>query len=121
MKETDYREAYERECQKCADLTGRLADLADRYANLEMENEDLKWRLDRIKGNPLWKLSRPLRAVARFCLRQFDRLRNCGGIRGVFQKLAYKRRERKPGSSSAQQAFPPPPRLRPSGRLCSPG
>ena len=108
MKETDYREAYERECQKCADLTGRLADLADRYANLEMENEDLKWRLDRIKGNPLWKLSRPLRAVARFCLRQLDRLRNCGGIRGVFQKLAYKRRERKARQQFGTASFPSP-------------
>ncbi len=108
MKETDYREAYERECQKCADLTGRIADLADRYANLEMENEDLKWRLDRIKGNPLWKLSRPLRAVARFCLRQFDRLRNCGGIRGVFQKLAYKRRERRARQQFGTESFPSP-------------
>ena len=108
MKETDYREAYERECQKCADLTGRIADLADKYANLEMENEDLKWRLDRIKGNPLWKLSRPLRAVARFCLRQLDRLRNCGGIRGVFQKLAYKRRERRARQQFGTASFPSP-------------
>lgn len=46
MEEMDFREAYEREHLKCADLAGRIADL-------EAKNEELEWKLNRIKNNPL--------------------------------------------------------------------
>ena len=46
----DYREAYEREHEKCADL-------ADKIVVLESEKEDLQFKLDRIKKkcNPLFR------------------------------------------------------------------
>ena len=44
----DYREAYEREHEKCADL-------ADKIVVLESEKEDLQFKLDRIKKNKFWK------------------------------------------------------------------
>lgn len=52
METMDYREAYEQEHLKCADLAGRIADL-------EAKCEELEWKLGRIKNNPLWKLSKP--------------------------------------------------------------
>ena len=55
MEEMDFREAYEREHLKCADLAGRIADL-------EAKNEELEWKLNRIKNNPLWKASKIGRA-----------------------------------------------------------
>ena len=42
MEQTDYREAYEQEHLKCAELAGRIADL-------EAKNEELEWKLNRIK------------------------------------------------------------------------
>ena len=87
MKETDYREAYEREHLKCAELAGRIADL-------EAKSEELEWKLNRIKNNPLWKLSRPARSGMHWVIRQRDRLSNCGGPRGVLHKISYKKRER---------------------------
>lgn len=40
--EINYKEAYEREHEKCADL-------ADKIVVLESEKEDLQFKLDRIK------------------------------------------------------------------------
>lgn len=101
MGETDYREAYEQEHLKCADLAGRIADL-------EAKNEELEWKLNRIKGNPLWKASRPARDVLHWVIRQRDRLRNCGGPRGVLSKVAYKKREREAMKQFGTESFPTP-------------
>ena len=46
--EINYKEAYEREHEKCADL-------ADKIVVLESEKEDLQFKLDRIKKNKFWK------------------------------------------------------------------
>ena len=99
MGETDYREAYEQEHLKCADLAGRVADL-------EAKNEELEWKLNRIKGNPIWKLSKPARNGIHWAIRQRDRLRNCGGPRGVLQKIAYKKREREAMKQFGTRSFP---------------
>ena len=101
MEETDYREAYEQEHLKCADLAGRVADL-------EAKNEELEWKLNRIKKNPLWKLSKPARDVIHWVIRQRDRLRNCGGPRGILLKAAYKKRERQAMKQFGTESFPSP-------------
>lgn len=93
------QEAYEREHLKCAELASRIADL-------EAANEELSWKLDRIRNNPLWKLSKPLRDLMHWLIRQRDRIRNCGGIRGVFRKLGYKKRERAVMGSYGTESFP---------------
>ncbi len=98
---TDYREAYEQEHLKCADLAARVADL-------EAKNEELEWKLNRIKKNPLWKLSKPLRSCVHWLIRQKDRLANCGGPRGVLHKLDYKKRERKAMRQFGTESFPSP-------------
>ena len=100
-KGTDYREAYEQEHIKCADLAGRIADL-------EAKNEELTWKLNRIKKNPLWKASKPARNLVHWAIRQKDRLGNCGGPRGVLQKLDYKKREREAMKQFGTESFPSP-------------
>ena len=103
MAETDYREAYEQEHLKCADLAARVADL-------EAKNEELEWKLNRIRKNPLWKLSKPLRSCVHWLIRQKDRLSNCGGPRGVLHKIDYKKRERKAMQQFGTESFPSPER-----------
>ena len=49
-EEKNYQEAYEKEHIK-------TADLAERVAVLEAKNEELNFKLSRIKNNPLWKAS----------------------------------------------------------------
>ena len=61
--EINYKEAYEREHEKCADL-------ADKIVVLESEKEDLQFKLDRIKKNKFWKATGPARSVIHFAQRQ---------------------------------------------------
>ena len=95
----DYREAYEKEHVKNADLTGRIADL-------EAKNEELEYKLSRIKNNPLWKASKPARSVMHYCIRQKTRLTNCGGPRGILAKLDYKKREKRAMRQFGTDSFP---------------
>ncbi len=103
MDEMDYKEAYENEHLKCADLAARIADL-------EAKNEELEWKLGRIKKNPLWKMSRPLRGFVHWLIRQKDRLVHCGSIKGVIHKLNYKKQEREAMKQFGTESFPSPER-----------
>lgn len=99
METIDYKEAYEKEHIKCADLAGRVAEL-------EEKNEELNFKINRIKNNPIWKMSAPLRKVMHYCIRQKDRLRNCGNLRGIWAKVKYKRRERAAMERYGTASFP---------------
>lgn len=98
-EEKNYQEAYEKEHIK-------TADLAERVAVLEAKNEELNFKLSRIKNNPLWKASAPLRRGMHFVIRQRDRLKNCGSIRGVLAKLDYKKIERRAMARYGTESFP---------------
>ena len=97
----DYRVAYEKEHLRNADLAGRVADL-------EARCDDLDFKLSRIKNNPLWKASAPLRRGMHFVLRQKTRLKNCGNLRGVVAKLKYKKIEREAMENYGTKSFPTP-------------
>ncbi len=101
MSDLEYRDAYEKEHLKCADLASRVAEL-------EAKNEELTWKLNRIKNNPLWKASKPARNVMHWAIRQKDRVANCGGVKGVFAKVAYKKREREAMKQFGTESFPTP-------------
>ena len=98
-KAFDYQDAYEKE----QNIT---ADLACRVAELEEKNEELQFKLDRIHNNPLWKASKPARNVMHLCIRQVNRLKNCGGVRGFFAKLDYKKREKAAMRHYGTESFP---------------
>lgn len=98
-KEIDYREAYEKEHLRNADLAGRVADL-------EAKCDDLNFKLNRIKSNPLWKMSAPLRRCMHFVLRQVSRVKNCGNLRGILSKLKYKQIERQARENYGTKSFP---------------
>lgn len=97
----DYKDAYEKEHLRNADLAGRVADL-------EARCDDLNFKLSRIKNNPLWKASAPLRRGMHFVLRQKTRLKNCGNLRGVVAKLKYKKIEREAMENYGTKSFPTP-------------
>ncbi len=97
--EIDYKEAYEKEHLK-------NAALAERVAELEDLNGDLQFKIDRIKKNPLWKASKPARDVMHAAQRQMQRLKNCGGLKGVAAKIDYKKREREAMKQFGTASFP---------------
>ena len=99
MSDMDYKELYEQEHIKCADLAGRIADL-------EGKNEELEWKLNRIKKNPLWKMTGPLRKGMHWAIRQRDRVKNLGGMKGVIHKIGYKKREHEAMKQFGTASFP---------------
>lgn len=100
-EDINYQEAYEKEHLRNADLAGRIADL-------EAKCDDLTFKLNRIKNNPLWKLSSPLRRGMHFFLRQRTRLKNCGNLRGIIAKLKYKKIEHQAMERYGTKSFPTP-------------
>ena len=98
-QEMDYQKAYEEEHLRNADLAGRVADL-------EARCEELNFKLNRIKENPLWKLSAPLRKCMHWGIRQITRIKNCGSVRGIISKIKYKKRERQAMEQFGTRSFP---------------
>ncbi len=95
----DYKQSYEEELE-------RNAFLAERIAELEEEKEELSFKLNRIKNNPLWKASAPARKAMHFCIRNAKRIKNLGGPRGILMKLDYKKREREAMKQYGTKSFP---------------
>jgi glycosyltransferase involved in cell wall biosynthesis len=98
-EELDYKAAYEREKLKTADLAQKIAELEDK-------NQELEFKLGRIKNNPIWKASTPARNAMHWVIRQRDRVRNQGSLRGVVAKIKYKQIERKAMTHYGTESFP---------------
>ena len=99
MSDIDYKSAYEREKLKSADLASRIAELEDK-------NQELQFKLDRIKNNPIWKLSTPFRNAMHWVIRQKDRIKNQGSLKGVIAKIKYKKVEKKAMTHYGTESFP---------------
>lgn len=94
-----YKEAYEQEKARAASLSGRLADAKN-------EADNLQFQLDRIKNNPVWKASKPLRAGMHWGLRNYRRVRNLGGPRDIARKLRQKKMEQEAKKLHGTASFP---------------
>lgn len=95
----DYKEKYDEELE-------RNALLAERIAELEEEKEELTFKLNRIKTNPVWKASAPARKAMHFVIRNTKRIKNLGGPKGIVRKLDYKKREREAMKQFGTKSFP---------------
>ena len=98
-EEINYKEAYEREHLKSAELASRVAEL-------EEKNDLLEFKLNRIKTNPLWVHTAGHRKIMHAGIRQVNRVKNCGGIRGVLAKIDYKKREAEAKKQFGTESFP---------------
>lgn len=96
-----YKQAYEQEKARAASLAGRLADAKN-------EADNLQFQLDRIKNNPVWKASKPLRQTMHWGLRNYRRLRNLGGPKGIVRKLKQKKIESEAKKLHGTASFPTP-------------
>ncbi len=94
-----YRLAYEKEKKKNTELAAKLAQT-------QAEAEDLDFQLKRIKNNPLWKISRPLRGIMHWMIRMKDRLMRLGSPKGVTRKLHSKMIEKQALRRYGKASFP---------------
>lgn len=94
-----YRLAYEKEKKKNTDLAAKLAQ-AQSLA------EELDFKLKRIKNNPIWKLTKPLRDVMHWMIRMKDRVGRLGSPRGIARKLRSKMIEKRAMRQHGKASFP---------------
>lgn len=94
-----YKEAYEREKKRNAELTDELADAVAKYTQVSDH-------LNRIKSNPFWKLSTPFRKVMHFFIRNYQRLAAHGNPRGIAHKLKSKWIEKRAMRQHGKKSFP---------------
>lgn len=99
MTDMDYKEAYEKEKERCAYL-------ADRLSQVEGERDVLQAKLDFIHNSAFWKMSKPFRRVIHFCMRQAARARRVLHPRDLVKKLRYKKRERQASLQFGTASFP---------------
>ena len=97
----EYKEAYKEEKRKNVILAGRLADAV---AHAEEKDREIK----RIKSNPFFKASKPLRVVMHWGIRQKNRIKNLGGMKGIARKLSSKKIELAARKQHGTLSFPGP-------------
>lgn len=94
-----YRLAYEKEKEKNTELAAILAQA-------QSQADDLDFKLKRIKNNPVWKASKPLRSVMHWTIRMKDRIVRLGSPKGIARKLRSKMIEKKAMKQHGRASFP---------------
>ena len=82
-----YRELYEKERAKNQELSSKLADV-------EAENADLTYKLDKVRKSKLWKCMYPFRLVFSHLKNLAERIRRYGSIKNLLAKIKSKKIER---------------------------
>lgn len=94
-----YKDSLKEEKQKNAMMASRLTEMQEKV-------NDLDFKLKRIKNNPVWKASKPLRVVMHFFIRTYHRMKGCGDIKGIAHKIKNKMQDRKAMRKHGTASFP---------------
>lgn len=94
-----YKDSLKEEKQKNAMMASRLTEMQEKV-------NDLDFKLKRIKNNPVWKASKPLRVVMHFLIRTYHRMKGCGDIKGIAHKIKNKMQDRKAMRKHGTASFP---------------
>ena len=94
-----YKKVLEEERYKNVLLSSKLAGAV---AEVNAKEAQIK----RIKNNPMWKASKPLRSCMHFAIRQKDRIKNQGGLKGMARKLSSKKVELRARKQHGTLSFP---------------
>lgn len=100
-----YSAAYQKEKQKVNDLNSKLADA-------DAKIKDLEFQINRIKENPIWKLTKPFRQTMHLMIRTVHRIKRLGNLKGLLRKLKVKSIERKALARYGTQSFPSEAQIR---------
>ena len=73
---------------------------------LSAEKEEVEYKLNRIKNNPLWKASAPARKFVNKSANAYRKVKSIGGVRGLKIKLDYKKREKLAKANFGTKSFP---------------
>ena len=95
----DYKAAFERE-------RALRIELSDEVTDLKMQNMLLQEKVDKVKNSKVFKLLNPFRKCVHHLRFQINRVKNCGSVKGVIEKIKYKKRQQKAMRSFGTAGFP---------------
>jgi len=98
-KSVDYKAEFEKE------RALRIA-LSDEVTDLKAKNLELQAKVDKVKNNPFFKIISPFRKALNHLRFQIGRVKNCGSLKGVIEKIKYKKRQNKAMKSFGTKGFP---------------
>ena len=100
-----YKDLYEKERQKCADLTEKLVDA-------EAKAADLTYKMDKLRNSMIWKMVYPARLAWSHTKNLFIRIKRYGSISNLKKKIISKIIERKAYRSYGTLSMPTPEEIR---------
>ncbi len=95
----DYKSLYEREQLEKLDLLEKLSEI-------EIDNEDLKWRLKLLVESRSWRITKPLRRIKNKGKKFIEKLQKCKNLEDIINVLLEKRLEDKAKQLYGRQSFP---------------
>ena len=100
-----YKDLYEKERQKCADLTEKLVDA-------EAKAADLTYKMDKLRNSMIWKMVYPARLAWSRTKNLFIRIKRYGSISNLKKKIISKIIERKAYRSYGTLSMPTPEEIK---------
>ena len=100
-----YKDLYEKERQKCADLTEKLVDA-------EAKAADLTYKMDKLRNSMIWKMVYPARLAWSHTKNLFIRIKRYGSISNLKKKIISKIIERKAYRSYGTLSMPTPEEIK---------
>lgn len=100
-----YKDLYEKERRKCADLTEKLVDAEAKVA-------DLNYKMDKLRNSMIWKMIYPVRLAWSHTKNLFIRIKRYGSISNLKKKIESKIIERKAYKSYGTLSMPTPEEIK---------
>ena len=97
--EIDYKALFERE-------RALRIQASDELTELQAKNAELQAKVDKVRNNPFYKMIRPFKMTLNKVRFEIQRVKNCGSLKGVIEKIKYKKRQTKAMKSYGTAGFP---------------
>lgn len=81
-------------------------ELQCRLHDVQTQRDELQVQVERVRQNPLWKASRPIRGVLRVSKKTVKRMKNLGGPKGFYRKARQKCNDRMARKEYGTKSFP---------------
>lgn len=98
-EEIDYKALFERE-------RALRIQASDELTELQAKNAELQAKVDKVRNNIFYRLIRPFKMTIHKIRFELQRVKNCGSLKGVIEKIKFKRRQTKAMKSYGTAGFP---------------
>ena len=99
-EETDYKALFEKE-------RALRIELNDQVTDLQAKNMELQGKVDKVRNNIFYRIFiKPPKKILNHLRHQWQRLKGCGSLKGVIEKIKFKKRQKKAMLAYGTAGFP---------------